>query len=82
MAAEVILEVRGLDGPTVRSCLEELGGRQCTPRRMRGPGWTAVVQEDVMAVGPFELERVLLHLLGAPGPVKKVVCRLHELTDL
>lgn len=82
MAAEIILEVRGLDGPTVRSCLSELGGRQCTPRRMKGRGWTAVMQEDAVEIGPFAVDRVLLHLLGAPGPVYRVVDRLNELTDM
>lgn len=79
---EIILEMRGIGGPEVRDCLAELGGKQCTPQRLRGKGWTAVLQDEAVEVGPFRVDRVLLHVLGAPGPVTRVVDHLHGLAEL
>lgn len=82
MTEEVVLEVTGLPGAVVRSYLEDLGGEQCTPRRMRGRGWTAVIQEDPTCLRPWAEERLLLHVLGTRGAVMKVVRRLQNLEAL
>lgn len=76
---EVILEVRGLDALAVRAYLNALGGRDRTPRRMAGRGWTAVIAEEPIQVGPFQVDRVLLHILGAERPVDQVVGSLQDL---
>lgn len=76
---EVVLEVRGLDGLAVRAFLNALGGRERTPRRMAGRGWTAVIAEDPIQVGSFRIDRVLLHILGAERPVDRVVHSLQNL---
>lgn len=79
VATEVILEVTGLPGTEVRDYLRTLGGTPRTPRRMRGRGWTAVIQEDATGFWPWESDRVLLHVLGTPGAVSAVVRRLQNL---
>lgn len=76
---EVILEVKGLDGLAVRAYLNAIGGRDRTPRRMAGRGWTAVIAEEPIQVGPFRVDRVLLHILGAEKPVTNVVSSLQNL---
>ncbi|MCG0239080.1 MAG: hypothetical protein L6E13_07565 [Firmicutes bacterium] len=76
---EVVIEIRGLDSLTCCAHLHALGGRQATPRRMAGRGWTAVIRDDPIRAGPYTLERVLLHILGAPGPVNRLVRSLEEL---
>lgn len=78
---EVIVEIKGLGEPTVRACLAALGGRDRTPRRMAGRGWTAVVLSDPLRMGHRRVERVILHLLGAPGPVGHVLAALHALVE-
>ncbi len=76
---EVILEVKGLDEPAVRTYLNAIGGRDRTPRRMAGPGWTAIIAEEPIQVGSLRIDRVLLHVLGASRPVDDLVEALQDM---
>lgn len=78
---EMVIEVRGLDSFEFCAHLHALGARQATPRRMAGRGWTAIVRDDPIWAGPYRMERVLVHLLGAPGPVRGLLRQLQDLAE-